>query len=57
MAKSILEQELKRAIAAIEAEKRDMIKQLTNALNEKNGIIADYEIVLSKACTRWFTPQ
>ena len=46
MVKSSLEEELKRAIASMEAEKREMIRRLQNALSEKNGIIADYEIVL-----------
>ena len=46
MAKSILEEELEKAIVAMEAEKKEMIRQLQNALSEKNGIIAEYEIVL-----------
>lgn len=46
MTKSILEEELKKAIASIEAEKRDIVRQLQNALNEKNGIDPEYEIVL-----------
>ncbi|WP_157019727.1 hypothetical protein [Muribacter muris] len=56
MAKSILEEELKRAIASMEAEKREMIRQPQNALSEKNGIIAEYEIVL-RHVQNGFSPQ
>lgn len=46
MAKSILEEELKKAIASMETERREMIRQFQNVLSEKNRIIAEYEIVL-----------
>ena len=46
MAKSILEEELKKAITSIEAEASDIIKQLKNELNERNKVISEYQVVL-----------
>lgn len=46
MAKSILEEDLKKAITSIEAEASDIIKQLKNALNERNKVISEYQVVL-----------
>ncbi len=46
MAKSSLKEELKKAITSIEAEASDIIKQLKNALNERNKVISEYQVVL-----------